>query len=223
MTDSSRRAALGALAAELGHELQGPLNLFRLATDRAARGEPLDAEDISLLREELERLTRVCARLRALATSSLARRACRPDSVIEAALEGIDLGQRSKLELEEGTKDEKERIDCDPSLLGLALRELIDNALRARAERAGVRFVCGERTGFCVWDDGPGFGPEAERLLGWGATSKPGAAGMGLTVALRVARAHGFRLEVARQAAETQVWLVIVARDRLGEPSKLEG
>jgi signal transduction histidine kinase len=220
MADSSRRAALAALAAELGHELQGPLNLFRLTTDRAARGETLDGEDISLLREELERLSRVSARLRTLATTPLVPQVCTPGAVIEAALEGLDLERRSQLELAV-PDDETARLDGDPGLLGLALRELIDNALTARAGRAGVRFASGPRTGFCVWDDGPGFELDAERSLAWGATTKPGAAGMGLTLALRAARAHGFRLEVTRTQAETQVWLMIVARDRLGEASKL--
>lgn len=220
MADSSRRAALGALAAELGHELQGPLNLFRLTTDRAARGEPLDDEDISLLREELERLNRLSTRLRALATTSLVRQVCTPGAVIDAALEGLDLERRSQLEVVV-PNEEAARLNGDPELLGLALRELIDNALTARAERAGVRFVTGPRTGFCVWDDGPGFALDAERSLAWGTTTKPGAAGMGLTLALRAARAHGFRLEVARTEAETQVWLMIVTRDRLGEASKL--
>jgi signal transduction histidine kinase len=222
MVDSSRRAALGALAAELGHELQGPLNLFRLATDRAARGEPLDGEDISLLSEELERLSRVSARLRVLAATSLVRQLCTPGAILEAALEGIDLERRSQVELAV-PNDEAARLDGDPALLGLALRELIDNALTARAARAGVRFASGTRSGFCVWDDGPGFELGPERSLAWGTTTKPGAAGMGLTLALRVARAHGFRLEVTRTDAETQVWLMIVARDRLGEASKLPG
>jgi signal transduction histidine kinase len=210
MADSSRRAALAALAAELGHELQGPLNLFRLTTDRAARGEPLDAEDVALLREELERLSRVSGRLRALAATPLARRRCTFGEVVAAALDGTDLARDSQLELEAST--EPLAADCDPTLLGLALRELIDNAVTARAARAGVRCSGGERAGFCVWDDGAGFAIDAGSALGWGATTKPGAAGMGLSVALRVARAHGFRLEVMREGPETQVWLLIVAR-----------
>lgn len=219
MADSSRRAALGTLAAELGHELQGPLNLFRLATDRAARGEPLDAEDVSLLREELDRLSRLSARLRALATTPLARRRFTPSDVITAACRDAEPAAL-------GWVDESSRhsvvLDGDPALLGLALRELIDNAQAAKAEAAGVHFSSAEPAGFCVWDDGPGFALDFPSALAWGATTKPGAAGIGLTLALRVARAHGFRLEVARAGSQTQLWLLIPARELRGDPSKLQ-
>ncbi len=218
MADSSRRAALGTLAAELGHDLQGPLNLFRLATDRAARGEPLDAEDISLLREELERLSRVSARLRALATTPLARRRCTPSDVIVAACHGAEPVTLARLG---EMADHSVLIDCDPVLLGLALRELIDNAQAAKAKEVGLRFSSAEPSGFCVWDDGAGFALDFASALAWGATTKPGAAGIGLTLALRVARAHGFRLEVTRAASQTQLWLLIPTREFRAEPSKL--
>jgi signal transduction histidine kinase len=218
MADPSRRAALGTLAAELGHELQGPLNLFRLATDRAARGEPLDAEDVELLREELERLSRLSARLRALATTPLARRSCTPGDVIVAACHGTDPVTLAGLH---EMADHSVVLDGDPLLLGLALRELIDNAQAAKAKEVGLRFSSAEPAGFCVWDDGPGFALDFPSALAWGATSKPGAAGIGLTLALRVARAHGFRLEHTRAGSQTQLWLLIPARELRGDPSKL--
>ena len=219
MADSSRRAALATLAAELGHELQGPLNLFRLVTDRAARGEPLDAEDVSLLHEELDRLSAINARLRRLATTSLTRRCWSPAELTASALERSHAAAQAELELELTLG--RVVVDCDRQLMGLALYELLDNALGARAERAGVRFANAERTGFCVWDDGPGFALDPGSAMAWGATTKPGAAGIGLTLALRVARAHGFRLEVSREGSETQVWLMIPAREVREDPSKL--
>lgn len=207
---SERRAAAGALAAELGHELQGPFNLFRLATDRLERGEALDEEDVSLLREELERLSRLNARLRQLAQTSLHRVACTPRQLVERVLS--ERGRGAELELELELADGPAFL-CDPLLLGQALAELVDNALHARARRAGVRFCVGETPGFCVWDDGAGFEVAAEQSLGWGVTTRPAAAGLGLTLALRLARAHGFNLELRRVPPLTEAWLLIPARE----------
>lgn len=101
---------------------------------------------------------------------------------------------------------------CDKELLGQALRELCDNALEAKATRAGVRFQAGPAAGFCVWDDGPGFSLDVQRALAWGVTTRPQAAGLGLTVALRAARAHGFDLELRRAGELTEAWVLIPAR-----------
>src|SRR3954465_5321411 len=93
-----RRAVAAVLAAELGHDLQGPFNLFRLATDRLERGEVLDEEDVSLLREELERLSQLNARLRLLAQTPLQRVACTPQQLLDLTLDGW--GRRGDLEVE---------------------------------------------------------------------------------------------------------------------------
>jgi signal transduction histidine kinase len=207
-----RRAVAAVLAAELGHDLQGPFNLFRLATDRLERGEALDGEDVSLLREELERLSRLTARLRLLAHTPLQKVACTPRELLELTL--ARPGRRSEVEVEIDTNPSLEQPSfvCDPELLSQALGELIDNALEARAQRAGVRLSAGAAPGFCVWDDGPGFEVATEKLLGWGVTTRTGAAGLGLTLALRMARAHGFNLELRRVASLTEAWLLLPAR-----------
>jgi two-component system, OmpR family, sensor histidine kinase CreC len=215
---AERRAAAAALAAELGHELQGPLNLFRLSAERLSRGEALDQEEVASLGEELERLSRLNARLRELARTPLQKRACTPQQLVELALSkrhaasGGGLGLGVEVEVEVETAD-LVTISCDPALISQALGELFDNAREAKTERAGVRFEVEPTPGFCVWDDGPGFELGAENSLAWGATTRPGAAGLGLTLALRVARAHGFSLELRRVSARTEAWLIVPARE----------
>lgn len=204
---AERRWAVAALAAELGHELSGSLNLFRLNADRLAQGDLLDPEDVALLGEELERLSRLSARLRELSRVSGASSAWAPRELLAQAL-----AERAA-ELEIDVADDRSLLCvCDPDLLGQALRELCDNALEAKATRAGVRFQAGPVAGFCVWDDGPGFALAVERALAWGVTTRPRAAGLGLTVALRAARAHGFDLELRRAGERTEAWVLIPAR-----------
>jgi len=202
---AERRLAVGALAAELGHDLQGPLNLFRLNTERLARGETLDEEDIGLLGEELERMSVLGKRLRELARVSGQKVGCTPRQLVDRALGGTAL--ELETEVPEGVT-----IVCDPALLSQGLRELIDNALEAKATRAGIRFVAGESPGFCVWDDGEGLTLSTEAALAWGVTTRPFAAGLGLTLALRAARAHGFDLELRRVPPYTEAWISIPAQ-----------
>ncbi|HEX2873336.1 MAG TPA: hypothetical protein VHP33_18890 [Polyangiaceae bacterium] len=209
LASSDRRAVVAALAAELGHDLQGPLNLLRLSLERLTRGDALDQEDLSLLGEELERLGQLNTRLRGLAraSASLQRVACSPRRLVALALSD---GPIAGLEVD--ATDQVE-FACDPTLLAYALRELVANALEARQAQAGVRFEQGATPGFCVWDDGAGFELGVEAALAWGTTTRPAAAGLGLTVALRAARAHGFNLELRRAPPYTEAWLLVPARE----------
>lgn len=209
-----RRTIAGALAAELGHDLQGPLNLFRLNIERLARGEALDEEDVSLLREELARLSLLNGRLRELAKASLLKVACSPRELVALALAAHPTPPELEIDVADAVS-----FQCDAQLLSHALRELVDNAVEARAARAGVRFEHGAVSGFCVWDDGEGFSIDPQRAQAWGVTTRPGGAGLGLTVALRAARAHGFNLELRRIPPRTEAWLLIPSAELRGQPS----
>lgn len=209
---SLRRAALGALAAEVGHELQGPVNLFRLTQERIARGDTLDAEDLVLLDEELSRLSRLSGRLRELSRSSLELGLATPQELVASALTSVPFPTTPDaldLDLEPPSSV---LVACDLELIAVALRELIDNALEARKLRAGVRFQTLPEAGFCVWDDGDGLQIELARAMTWGVSTRPKSAGIGLTLALRAARAHGFTLDLLRREARTEAWLLIPAR-----------
>lgn len=202
---AERRLAVGALAAELGHDLQGPLNLFRLSAERLARGETLDEEDISLLGEELARMSVLGGRLRELARVSGQKVACTPQQLVNLALGDTAHGLETDAPADV-------TLVCDPLLLSQGLRELVDNALAAKATRAGIRFQAGDTPGFCVWDDGAGLTLSPETALAWGVTTRPFAAGLGLTLALRAARAHGFDLELRRVHPHTEAWIFIPAQ-----------
>lgn len=209
LASSERRAVVAALAAELGHDLQGPLNLFRLSLERLNRGDALDQEDLSLLGEELERMGQLNTRLRGLARSSasLRRVSCSPRELVELALGKAPIAGLAVDATDQVT------LACDPTLLAQALKELVANALEARKAQAGVRFERGGTPGFCVWDDGAGFELGVDTALAWGATTRPDAAGLGLTVALRAARAHGFNLELRRAPPYTEAWLLVPAAE----------
>lgn len=209
-----RAAATRALAAELGHEIQGGLGFFRLMAERLREGKQLDAEELAALTEELERFSLLSGRLRDLARTPLARSEHTPRAICEAACR-LTAPTADPLPLELAIEVEDDvRISCDLDVLARGLAALIDNALEAKATRAGVTVSADDHGArFCVWDDGSGFEPGIERALSWGATTRPGAVGLGLTLALRSARAHGFSLEFERDDAQTRALLLVPARD----------
>jgi signal transduction histidine kinase len=203
---AERRAVVGTLAAELAHEIQGPLNLFRSTIELLERGQPLDQEDVALLREELERLTKLGARLRELGRRPAKKEPCSPRELVERAL--IAGGFSGQVELE---VQSDEPLECDAGLVELALRELLDNAFAAKTRRLGVRVGS---AGFCVWDDGGGLPLPLAAAVDWGGTTRTNAAGLGLAVAMRAARAHGFELDLRRENDLTECWLRIPQRPR---------
>ena len=97
-------------------------------------------------------------------------------------------------------------IDGDPGLLEVALRNLIDNALRYAGGDSRISvFLRRENDDLLlgVGDNGPGVDPdEMPRLVerfyrGSSATAE--GSGLGLTIVQRIAQLHGARLELANR------------------------
>ncbi|HVY32715.1 MAG TPA: ATP-binding protein [Polyangiaceae bacterium] len=216
--------ATRALAAELGHEINGGLSFFRLIAEQLSQGKQLDAEEASALSEELQRFSSLATRLRELAKRTPERAEHTPRVLVDAACARVATPERPlPLELRlEG--DEGISVGCDLELVAEGLAALIDNALEAKQTHAGVHVTCGDGVTFRVWDDGSGFDAGAgapEQALRWGHSTRPGALGLGLTLALRAARSHGFTLAFEREDARTVAKLSIPARDVLESRDKV--
>ncbi len=120
-----------------------------------------------------------------------------------AAIAPAALSQHVRLELTEGTEMEAR---CNPVLLRILLRNLIDNAVRHTQPGTSVWVSITNQQGLAslsVNDNGPGI-PEAElarvserfyRPIG---TSASGS-GLGLSIVNRIAEIHGATLRIAPQ------------------------
>ncbi|CAH1083183.1 ATP-binding protein [Candidatus Nitrotoga sp. 1052] len=120
-----------------------------------------------------------------------------------AAIAPAALSQHVRLELTEGTEVE---VRCNPILLRILLRNLIDNAVRHTQPGTSVWVSITHQQGLTclsVNDNGPGI-PEAEltrvserfyRPIG---TSASGS-GLGLSIVNRIAEIHGASLRIAPQ------------------------
>ncbi len=112
----------------------------------------------------------------------------------EAELRGVKL----VVSLESGLPS----VFGDPSLLPRALSALLDNALKASASGAEVELLVeklapAHAVRFQILDEGAGIAPELrERVFAPFFTTRPGALGLGLALAKRIAHAHRGRLQI---------------------------
>jgi signal transduction histidine kinase len=199
-----REALVETVAAEMAHEIRYPINYFRNLFERSAHGAKLEAEDIEVGREEVDRLERLVSGLKRMAAHRIERTPTRVADLcsrVEALLRD-SLGKRP-IELNIG-KDATLR--CDQDKMTQVLVNLLSNGLEACGPngRIGVDWVVTAQGGeLRVWDDGPGFVGEASRLFAPWYTTKPRGTGLGLAITHRLVRAHGWNVAGARRDSRT--------------------
>jgi len=200
-SDRFRRGLLGAVS----HDLRTPLATIKVASSTLSRGaDLLSKEDTSelhqLIEVEADRLTRLVTNLLDMTrieagVLTLHRVTTSVVAVVEDALTamGAALGEQR---LEVIVSDSLPDVAVDPVLMGQALVNLLDNAVR-HAPPHSVITVKGDERGdrvlLSVADQGPGV-PEGERETifdRFTQLSTAGRAGLGLTIAKTFVEAHG--------------------------------
>lgn len=209
-----KSALVETLAAEIAHEVRYPINFFRSIFRRGSNGERLDAEEVDIGCEEVERLERLVSDLRRVAARPLERR---PVSLRE-------LGEKAELLLRDrlGRRqididvDDELRIRCDADHALQVLVNLLSNACDAAGEAGeiGVSWMDADGEGeLVVWDTGAGFTTDASHLFAAWFTTKPGGTGLGLAITQRLIRAHGWTIEPSRERGRTSFTVTIPERD----------
>ncbi len=190
------------------HELRTPIaaalaqaQLLAARAEETALREPADA-----LVAALSRLTRLAERLLALA---------RADGAQALADEWVDLSQVVRLTVDEFSRNARlqgrsvvaqaapVRVRGDLDAIGLALRNLVENALVHGAGGSFIRVSCAEsRAGvsLAVIDDGPGVAaaelPSLIKRFARGSAAAESGAGLGLSIVDTLARRMGAKLEL---------------------------
>jgi signal transduction histidine kinase len=188
-------------AANVAHELRTPLSLLTLElakiTDPVARR----------MRDDVQALTRLVDQLLALARAE----GVKPEDfapvdlasvaksvVMRMAPAAIAAGRELELEVLESIPISGER-----EAIAGALRNLIDNAVRAAPEGSTVRVRVGPGAALSVVDRGPGIDPaDVPRICDryrQGAQKTSGSAGLGLSIVKKTMERHGgtVRLDAA--------------------------
>ncbi|MBO9580617.1 MAG: sensor histidine kinase [Sphingobium sp.] len=181
------------------HELRTPLATLKIQVDRLG-----DASERARLNHNIDRLSHVISQLRDLAEletldsqkesielNDLARRI-----VAEMAPQVYEAGDTIEL----GTTEAPLVTLGSPVLLGLALRNLIDNAIRHTPSGTAIRVATEADGSIHVQDNGPGVETGAQDRVTtrfWRADqSRADTAGLGLSIVDRISAVHSATFHV---------------------------
>lgn len=210
MARRERLAGLGDVAAAFAHEVRNPLNAVSIGLQRLRaefNPEPADeyAQFVDLMQGEVRRLNAIVEEFIALA---------RPLPVKPLPMDAADLVRETAALVEPEARQASVdlRVTAPPALpltadrdhLKQVLLNLALNAVQAMREAGGTLSIeaagTRETVTLTVADTGPGIAPEVlPRIFDPYFTTKRGGLGLGLTIARRIAEAHGGVLEADSQ------------------------
>ena len=190
------------LLAAVSHELRSPLARVRLLVELARTG---DANRLDEIEREIVGIDALIGKL--LASSRLEFGELRLEALVarDVAARALEVAGLDAALLDDAT--DGTLVDVDPTLIGRALGNLLENAgrhaggatmLRVTVDRSAPRRPV---VRFEVVDGGPGFTPDAlEHAFeafyssrSREAAREGGSLGLGLALVTRIARAHGGR------------------------------
>jgi signal transduction histidine kinase len=214
---TERLALVETVAAEIAHEVRYPINFFR----RDAANATLDAEEIDIGCEEVDRLERLVSGLRRMVGHRIDRRimlvtdlAARAEMLLRDALAGRSL---------EVDVPPEAALRCDTDQITQVLVNLVANAIDATGARGrvGVAWNIDEDGAeLVVWDDGPGFETDPSHLFTAWFTTKPRGTGLGLAITQRIVRAHGWGIDAVRVEGRTRFVVTIPVSDVIGSEAQ---
>jgi signal transduction histidine kinase len=210
LADHKALAAVGEFAATLAHEIRNPLSAIRVDLQVVEEQIAHDADLQRVQRRALAQVQRLDATLSgALATARAGRLAttavplARPlEAAVAAARASAEAGPAITLIVEAPAV-----VPGDAAALHQLFLNLLLNATHAAGVGGSVRVTLA-RNGedgavVCITDDGPGIPPELRaRVFDPLVSTRRGGTGLGLTIAARIARAHGGTLELLPATAD---------------------
>jgi len=201
------------LTADIAHELRTPLSII-LAQSEGIQDGVLDAseENLSIIREEAQRLERLVEDLRILSLVesgelTLELREYDPAAVMERTAASYQaLAREKEIDLEVDAAEGFSEVRIDIDRMGQVLGNLVSNAMRHSTAGGRVVMAVHESNGaieFQVKDRGPGIDPEDlphifERFYrGDKSRRRDGAgSGLGLAIAKSLVEAQGGTIRV---------------------------
>ena len=238
---ASERDALRRFIADASHELRTPLTALRQFVEilqGQAGGDPgTRAEFLGESQRQLERLQWITGHLLDLSrldggVASLEIANHDLTSLLEEALAPFrSLAEAKQIELGMTVTEGLELIRCDRASLGMALANLLDNALKYTASGGVVEVTAsevGQTTVLSVTDSGPGILlADQERIFerfyrGGGSELLPGA-GLGLAIVKSAVEAHGGGVRVESEAGAAFTIVLPIASSQAREEISSRG
>ena len=199
-SERSRQTRYRNALGDMAHSLKTPLAVLRGMSDEKripdAMRQPL-SEQVGIIQQ----ITDYQLRKAATAGRRILAEPVPPVPIAAKITQAL-----SKVYLERGVKFELSapdnfRMRADNGDLFEMLGNLLDNACKYGGRRVRIRFALeGKDNIIEIDDDGPGFPPDAQELLGRGVradTQKPGQ-GIGLAAVYEIVKAYEGRIELGR-------------------------
>ncbi|MBA3699547.1 MAG: PAS domain S-box protein [Planctomycetes bacterium] len=202
LATAQRDATVGRMAAVVAHEVNNPLAAIKawLGLLRSDLSQVPEARtNLDMIAEQVDRIARTVRNLLGFARQREGRDKRVPATALIRTVATLFQGRmRARgIEFTINVPDDLPAVHGDNDQLQEVLINLLENASQALSAgrhcivRAAVR---GQSLEIDVEDDGPGLGPEPERLFTPFYTTKVNGTGLGLSVARRICVAHGGRL-----------------------------
>ncbi|HFQ89577.1 MAG TPA: sensor histidine kinase [Desulfobulbus sp.] len=212
--------ALGEFSTGLAHEIKNPLTSIKMLIQRSEQeGEPLEGEDLKVIRSEIDRIDDTVSRFLRSARQNQIQRV-RTD--INHIVEDVAAITRPKIEASNVVLDldldrEIEPAEIDPAGIRQILLNGILNALQAMPDggRLTLRTYCNHGEINCaIIDTGTGINDtDLNRVFDPFFTSKEEGTGMGLAVAWNIAQQHDGRLEIDSRPGHGTTLILVLPHD----------
>jgi signal transduction histidine kinase len=196
---SARLAAIGQLAATIGHELRNPLGVIESSLfllQKAAQGDELDAAAFDKHTARIGAQSRTCLEIinNLLDLARDRPRRVLRHAVLDSVRRGIELSGVAQTVTPSLDMSPTLMIDADPTDLAQVISNLVRNAAQAQDEAPKIWIRAGEAAGGVfleVRDAGPGVPrQDRERIFDALFTTKARGTGLGLALCRRVLEVH---------------------------------
>jgi len=210
---ADRLAELGALSAQLAHEIRNPLAAMRGSAQLLSPGADLETQRlVGILSREADRLGELVTDFLVFARPPApVRRTCDLDDLVRQTIDLLSsdpLASGVTIDVAPGGL----HADVDPDQVRQVLLNLLRNALAAAGRGGRVRTFFSRVDGevrIHVWDSGGSIATaDLPHIFEPFFTKRPGGTGLGLSTVHSIVRAHGGQIEVSSSPGEGTEFVV---------------